>query len=198
MLFISAASFGDLLHCFSTFVRKMMSDNRLTYRIQIDGLRCFAIISVMIAHWIAWDTINPILNSAPWGNGVILFFVISGFLITNILLEQKQKIDTFKISQQHALKIFYLRRFFRIFPIYFLLLFFLYYIDYPNIRQNFIWFITYTSNILQGITNKDVGNLSHLWSLAVEEQFYIIWPLFIFFIPEKHLLKFFILTLYHF
>lgn len=149
----------------------------------------------MIGHWMAWETNNPILKNTPWGHGVILFFVISGFLITSILLNQKQQIAENKTSFGKAVKTFYIRRFFRIFPIYFLLLFYLYYIDYPKTREIFIWLITYTTNIYQGVTNEAIGNFGHFWSLAVEEQFYIFWPVLVFLIPKKHLIKFFIITI---
>jgi len=167
----------------------------MNYKIQIDGLRFFAIISVMIGHWMAWETENRILKHAPWGHGVILFFVISGFLITSILLNQKQQIEENKTSIGKALKTFYIRRFFRIFPIYYLLIFYLFYIDYPNTRELFVWLITYSTNIYQGITTEYIGNFSHFWSLAVEEQFYIIWPVLLFLVPQKHLMKFFIITI---
>lgn len=164
----------------------------MNYRIQIDGLRFVAVVSVLIAHWISWEAYNPILKHAPWHHGVTLFFVISGFLITNILLQQKQDIEERKTSIGKALKIFYIRRFFRIFPIYYLLIFYLFYINYPKARELMPWLVTYTTNIYQSITNEYVDRFNHMWSLAVEEQFYIFWPFLIFLIPRKHLLKFFL------
>lgn len=164
----------------------------MNYKIQIDGLRFFAIISVMIGHWIAWDAYNPIVKNVPWGHGVILFFVISGYLITEILLNEKYKLDNKKTTFGKSLKVFYIRRFFRIFPIYYLLIFFLFLIGYPKTRELFWWLVTYTSNIREGLTNEYVGNFNHFWSLAVEEQFYIIWPLLILLIPKKNLLKLFV------
>jgi peptidoglycan/LPS O-acetylase OafA/YrhL len=167
----------------------------VNYKIQIDGLRFFAIIGVMIAHWIAWDTNNPVLKYTPWGHGVILFFVISGYLITSILLNQKQQIEEKTRTFGQSIKTFYIRRFFRIFPIYYLLLFYLYSINYPKTRELFPWLVTYTTNIQQSIHNEPIGNFSHFWSLAVEEQFYLLWPFLIFAIPRKHLMKFFIVTM---
>lgn len=167
----------------------------MNYKIQIDGLRFFAIISVLIGHWISYDTRFLLIKHIPWAHGVILFFVISGFLITDILLNQKQKIDERKSTIAKSLKTFYIRRFFRIFPIYYLLIFFLFFINYPKARELFIWLVTYTSNIYEGLSGNYAGDFNHFWSLAVEEQFYIFWPLLIFIIPKKHLLKFFIVTL---
>ena len=85
--------------------------NNLSYFAQLDGIRCFAVISVIIGHWVAWDTENIILKNTPWGHGVILFFVLSGYLISNILFESKEKILINQISFIHSLKIFYTRRF---------------------------------------------------------------------------------------
>lgn len=167
----------------------------MNYKVQIDGLRFFAIISVMIGHWMSWETENPILKFTPWGHGVILFFVISGFLITGILLQQKDQVIEQRTTTGKALKTFYIRRFFRIFPIYYLLIFYLFYINYPETKKIFIWLVTYTTNIYQSITNETVGNFGHFWSLAVEEQFYIIWPVLLFLIPARHLIKFFIATM---
>ncbi len=166
-----------------------MNSSNLKYYSQIDGLRCFAIISVMIGHWISWDTTNIILKNTPWGHGVILFFVLSGYLITNILLELKEKINTGVISHSEGLKTFYFRRILRIFPIYYLLIFYLFYINYENTREVFPWLVTYTSNILQSKTGSFIGGFNHFWSLAVEEQFYLIWPFIILFVDLRKLIN---------
>lgn len=164
-----------------------MSSVNLKYYSQLDGIRCFAIISVMIGHWISWDSTNPILKNAPWGHGVILFFVLSGYLISNILFEQKEKIDSGEISIRESFKTFYIRRFLRIFPLYYLLIIYLYYINYSNTRELFPWLVTYTSNIKQNISGNYVGDFNHFWSLAVEEQFYILWPLLVFYLPKDRI-----------
>ena len=162
------------------------------YYKQLDSLRFLSVLSVMIGHWIAWDTENIIIKSIHWGNGVIFFFVLSGFLITDILLAQKIEIDLKKTTFLKGLKTFYIRRTLRIFPIYYIILFILYYHNYKNTREIFPYIATYTSNFLEAKTNAYIGDFNHLWSLAVEEQFYIFWPICIFFIPQKHILKFII------
>ncbi len=166
-----------------------MKEQRLHYFLQLDGLRCFAIIFVMIGHWISWESTNEFMKHAPWGHGVILFFVLSGYLISNILFEQKEKIDAGINTIKGSLATFYFRRSIRIFPIYYLLIFFLYYINFANTREIFPWLLTYTSNILQCITGEYTGNFNHFWSLAVEEQFYLIWPFIIFFVSPKKIFK---------
>ena len=125
----------------------------------------------------------------------MFFFVLSGFLITEILYNQKTEIESGNKTFFQSIKTFYIRRTLRIFPIYYLLIIFLFYINYKNTREIFHWLITYTSNILEAKTNNYVGDFNHFWSLAVEEQFYIIWPFFILLLPKKHLLKFILATI---
>lgn len=125
--------------------------------------------------------------------GVQLFFVLSGFLITSILLRMKDKLPV----REYFFK-FYGRRFFRIFPLYyfFLLLMFvitswLISVSYkPKIMQVFvgqIWYaILYVYDFFSAYHGFIPSHfLDHLWSLSVEEQFYIFWPLLIFLVPKK-------------
>lgn len=156
------------------------------YIIQLDGLRFFAVLMVMIAHWLQWQWTNPVLTKIPFVHGVTLFFVLSGFLITKILLENRDKYNNSDQNKLYLVKNFYVRRFIRIFPIYYLLIFGLLLFDYKNTRELFPWLITYTSNIYQSIHNIYVGDFNHFWSLAVEEQFYMFWPFIILFIKPKN------------
>jgi peptidoglycan/LPS O-acetylase OafA/YrhL len=77
---------------------------------QLDGIRCVAILSVIIGHWIAWDVQNVFVQNIPWSHGVLLFFVLSGYLITNILLSLKEKIEQGQTKVKKALFKFYIRR----------------------------------------------------------------------------------------
>lgn len=167
-----------------------LKDNHIP---QLDGLRFFAIASVMIAHWLQWRLYNPFLLAFPFGGGVILFYVLSGFLITKILLNYKK--DTVDSNHSSFLKNFYIRRFLRIFPIYYGLLILLYIMDYENTRELSPWLFSYSVNIYQSIYNEYIGCYSHFWSLSVEEQFYIFWPLLIVFINPKHFLKAIVATI---
>ncbi|MBP9690417.1 MAG: acyltransferase [Bacteroidia bacterium] len=162
----------------------MLHDNNRI--VQLDGLRFFAVVMVMFAHWMQWQWTNPILKVFPFTHGVTLFFVLSGFLITTILLKANQNIVTQKVSASKAIKQFYIRRSLRIMPMYYLLLVFLFFIDYKNIKEIFPWLVTYTSNIYQYINLTFIGDFNHFWSLAVEEQFYLFWPLMIVFLGRKH------------
>ncbi len=155
----------------------------------LDTLRAFAVFLVMIQHKGVWfdDTVTngrfiKEVLIPDGGFGVFLFFVLSGFLITTILLYQRSEDG----NRYHAVKNFFVRRALRIFPIYFLLLSFLYIINYPEIRTNILYHATYTTNILCYIKN-DWNSFSHAWTLSVEEQFYLLWPWLIIFTPSKWL-----------
>jgi peptidoglycan/LPS O-acetylase OafA/YrhL len=132
--------------------------------------------------------------------GVQLFFVLSGYLITGILLRMKAKLP----AREYFLK-FYERRFFRIFPLYYFYLFLMLGITTwaisvsykPNIMRVFvnqIWYgILYVYDFFSAYHGFVPSRfLDHLWSLSVEEQFYIFWPLLIFLVPEKLLKKLFL------
>ena len=147
--------------------KKIHLDN--IYFKQLDGLRCIAVMSVLICHWVRYHFVMLI----PFGSmGVNLFFVISGFLITRILLISKD--ENGDRSMASPMKKFYIRRTLRIFPIYYLTIFFLFLVNFPAIRENVAWLLTYTFNIklsFQGVWEMDkMHHLLHLWSLSVEEH----------------------------
>ncbi len=160
---------------------------------QLDSVRALAVILVMVHHWFPEDYF---LNIFPNGAlGVNVFFVLSGFLITRILLEQKKKAEQKSEPKLSLVGNFIMRRSIRIFPIYYLLLFVLFLLDYPEFRKNAVYYLTYTSNFLFYSEQNFLGYLSHVWSLAVEEQFYLFWPWLMLYIPKKflpYLIAFFI------
>jgi peptidoglycan/LPS O-acetylase OafA/YrhL len=156
------------------------------YLIQLDALRAIAITGVLFAHHLppSW-WINSTLQ---WGGtGVRLFFVISGFLITGILLRARERVSTGKETIGGALKTFYIRRALRIFPIYYLVLAIAYAADTPPVRESIFWHLAYATNFYASIHNTWPGEIAAFWSLAVEEQFYLIWPCFILLCPQKWL-----------
>ncbi len=122
--------------------------------------------------------------SLGW-TGVILFFVISGFLITGILLDAKARPNYFRN--------FYLRRALRILPIYYLTFFAVSIFAWQQ-RQpmgDFVYYFSYTQNYLLGITDFQPQfpiMLNHTWSLAIEEQFYLLWPLAVYRLGKRQLL----------
>ena len=117
--------------------------------------------------------------------GVNLFFCISGFLITGILLDTR---GNHAVPVGDKLKIFYARRFLRIFPLYYLVIFFLLLISVPY-RPFFKYDFFYTSNIYYAFLGDfPASPAPQFWSLAMEEQFYLLWPMLIYLIPADRVL----------
>lgn len=157
----------------------------MNYRADIDGLRAIAVLSVVIFH--------AFPARLPGGFiGVDIFFVISGFLISTIIFSE--------VSQnQFSLKNFYIRRIRRLFPALILVMLFVlgvgWFMLFPDEYQQLGKYIaSSTLFVTNFIIFDDVGYfdnaaetkpLLHLWSLAVEEQFYIIWPLLIIIVWKK-------------
>jgi len=159
----------------------------MTYYKQLDGLRAIAIIAVMISHWLERSISIEVLKNLPYGSGVTLFFVLSGFLITKILLDFKEKNRIAGTGNLRSIKAFYIRRSLRIFPIYYLTIILLLIFGFGEIKTLFPWLATYTTNIYMTTNSTYLGPFTHFWSLAVEEQFYLFWVPIIIFIPKKYL-----------
>ena len=150
----------------------------------LDHLRAVAIILVLLFHYQLWfshpDWTNWFLQIG-W-TGVDLFFVLSGFLISTQLFAQIKK------GKQVSIKEFYIKRFFRIIPIYFF--FIAIYFSFPFFREKEalppLWkFITFTQNF--GTDTSKFGTFSHVWSLCVEEHFYLFFPFILIFLLKKNL-----------
>ncbi|MEC4888415.1 MAG: acyltransferase [Nitrospira sp.] len=153
---------------------------------QLDSLRFFAVLGVMVAH--NWD--SRLLGDVDWaGNGVRLFFVLSGFLITGILLDCRRLADDSRQSPMYFIRQFYARRSLRIFPIYYILIAVLVVLGVQPADDIWPWMVTFTTNIYITIHNAWIGKMGHLWSLAVEEQFYLLWPWIVLFASRKWLLR---------
>lgn len=136
----------------------------------------------MTAHWIPGSPLNRIPNGFI---GVTFFFVLSGYLISSNLLYMKRSIITGQLSTGRALGIFYIRRSLRILPLYFFAILAVYFVARPMFEGNVAWYLTYVPNILMYRSDHWPGMLSHFWSLGVEEQFYLVWPLLIFTVQWK-------------
>lgn len=162
----------------------------------LDGLRGIAIIAVLLYHFGVGLTFvgfeaNALIRVMMMGwAGVDLFFVLSGFLITGILYDAK--------GDPHYFRNFYMRRSLRIFPIYFLcigLMFIAVQILPPlnNDQQDgFIYPLTFTTNLAVAFTAdwyEIPVILAHYWSLAIEEQFYLVWPAVVLFTPRDWLMR---------
>ena len=143
----------------------------------------------MMAHWAPDNPINRVPNGFI---GVTFFFVLSGYLISSNLLYLKRSIMSGELSTGKALRIFYIRRTLRIFPLYFFVILAVYFAAKPMFEGNVAWYLTYLPNILMYNSDHWPGMLSHFWSLGVEEQFYLIWPLLIFTVGWKWMRPMFI------
>ncbi len=155
------------------------------YMPQLDSLRAFAVLLVIIAHWLPRDNfLNRYNNNGI--SGVTLFFVLSGFLITGILLKSKEEIDK-GLPVSRAFKTFYIRRALRIFPLYYLVISLAWIFNESGIRGSFHWHFFYASNYYFWMKWDWQAHLSHLWSLSEEEQFYLFWPAILFWVPTRKL-----------
>lgn len=142
--------------------------SKLGYVPALDGLRALAIAMVFSGHLTGW----PVGGAG----GVTLFFVLSGFLITSLLLEE------YTVSGRIGLRSFYARRARRLFPALAVMLLAYLVLDaviyHANGLSRVAEYGLYGGNIYMAVTQHPFGTtgLDHLWSLAEEEQFYLVWP----------------------
>lgn len=164
----------------------------------LDGVRGLAILLVLIHHCVYLSGIDRtvrldrhvfMLADSMW-LGVDLFFVLSGFLITGILFDAKRS--------SHYFRNFYGRRVLRIFPLYYGFLTIVWVISITNISgeigQSFPdtqgWYWLYLSNIQVALFGWQAPEqIGHFWSLAVEEQFYLLWPWIVWSLSRKQLMR---------
>ncbi len=165
---------------------------------ELDGIRGIALLAVMLSHGgpliIRGGVLSKIIvySMVPGWSGVELFFVLSGFLITGILLKTK--------TAENYFSSFYARRFLRIFPIYYFALTVGLLVaahnswwnaQLPPLMKTRIAYYFYLQNwpIFWKHHLFMLGSpFGHFWSLAVEEQFYLVWPLVIWLLPERAIL----------
>lgn len=153
----------------------------LKYYPQLDVLRVVAVLLVLLQHY----TNYSIVGEMQFGRmGVQLFFVLSGFLITRILLFQRDQAS----SNFQKWKTFFIRRLLRIFPLYYFVIIFMVLVGSEQAATTFWWNFFYLSNVNMVLQDQWVGHMSHLWSLSVEEHFYLFWPLLILFVSSKRIL----------
>ena len=176
---------------------------KLNYRNEIDGLRAIAILGVILYHAEFFFLDNKIFTGGYIG--VDIFFVISGYLITSIIFKE------LKTTQNFSLKNFFFRRAKRILPALFFMIFasiffaWIYltpknFLEYSNSIISSIFFYSnyffYFQDLIYNSEDSLLKPLLHTWSLAVEEQFYIIFPIVIIFsynIIKNNLIKYFLI-----
>lgn len=165
----------------------------------LDGLRFLCFLSVFFFHsfhtdldYIKTTDIYHFIKRDIFGNGnlgVNFFFVLSGFLITYLLIEEK------KLNGQIDIRKFWFRRILRIWPLFYLCVILGFFIfpflktafgQQPNETASILYYLTFTNNfdlIKKGLP--DASILAVLWSVAVEEQFYFVWPIILYLLPIK-------------
>jgi peptidoglycan/LPS O-acetylase OafA/YrhL len=151
---------------------------------QLDALRTFAVFAVMIHHFWPEATLNLPLGFV----GVQLFFVLSGFLITGILWPAREAVQSGRWPAPTVFGRFYARRVLRIFPLFYGTLAVLFVVGISDVRDSWIWHVSYLSNVHFAMLGWFPLHISHLWSLAVEEQFYLVWPFVVVLTPTRFLL----------
>lgn len=161
----------------------LQKNSSISYMVHLDGIRAFAVGGVILEHWVsgmprAIREVVDYLDLGAWG--VECFFVLSGFLITQLLLHAKAKGQTLGTALGH----FYARRALRIFPAYYLVLL-LGVLFHPEFREYAGWHVFYLGNLYPLWHDTFVPVGGHFWSLAVEEQFYLVWPLVVLLLPTR-------------
>jgi len=189
----------------------MLSDqNKKIFFSNLDGLRFIAFMAVFLDHsGDAWTT--NFLKAKNWsyhyvhfiltlaGSGVSLFFVLSGFLITYLIIKEKETNGHFNLL------FFYIRRILRIWPLYYLVLLLNFtafawlcrYMSWQTTAYDPVQLVLFLTNFnILEIKKAGIGHHSVIhptWSVAIEEQFYLVWPL-IFFAPLKKFYKYLFLA----
>jgi peptidoglycan/LPS O-acetylase OafA/YrhL len=159
----------------------------------LDGVRGLAILSVLITHLFPrfpdsgiGAVGNQLITAGAFG--VDLFFALSGFLVTGTLIDSKKQPKYFRE--------FYAKRLLRLFPVYYLYLAIValavpavqrvLHSHMPCYKGHWMWFVMYASNLKPNRSTTDPF-LGHFWSLAVEEQFYMFWPVIVRFLSRRQL-----------
>lgn len=164
-------------------------DRTSDYQPQFDGLRALAVLTVMVDHFTADVPNFPLPDWIHLGaTGVRLFLVLSGYFITASLRRARDRMETTNLSAGRTIGAFYWRRFLRITPAYFVFAAIAIIFNLGAIRDNWPWVFTGTVNWMIAWKNQWPLTISHLWSICVQEQFYLFWPLLILFLPRRWML----------
>lgn len=154
----------------------------------LDGLRGLAAFMVVVSH-----TLIP--NTDIGGLSVFLFFILSGYLITRILIRSREQIEANRATISSELKRFWINRALRIFPAYyvwlgvFLIVDHIYYQD--QTINHLVWYLVYAQNFLVAFKTLTWDDFTHTWSLAVEQQFYVFFaPLVLVVAGRRHVALF--------
>lgn len=182
--------------------KTIMSNEKLYFK-NLDSIRFIAALMVFLQHAVSpsyqylpikntfWEKL--LITMSNGGTGVSIFFVLSGFLITYLLISE------YELNSKISIKNFYIRRLLRIWPLYFLVVAFSFLI-YPFLKSligmnnplgsNFLYHLTFLSNfdvinIEKHCFGSDAMSQNITWSVSIEEQFYLFWPLIFMFLPKR-------------
>ncbi|MEZ5405649.1 MAG: acyltransferase [Verrucomicrobiia bacterium] len=156
---------------------------RSRYQPQLDGLRAVAVLVILLDH-----NYTPVAEFLHLGLlGVRLFFVMSGYLITHTLLGLRKKIDARSLPLTGAFTDFYARRFLRILPAYYVAIALGVILGFPQVQGSLIWPLTFLTNFWISLRGEWPPMVSHFWSIAVQEQFYLLWPCIILIVSRTYL-----------
>ncbi len=147
--------------------------------VALDGLRGLAVICVLFEHF----TYNEVIRSfSPGAVGVKTFFVLSGFLITGVLLDLRRKLPVAEAARR-----FFARRLRRLGPAFVTALVLAAGFGLANVARDWPWHVTYLSNV-QVWWQGNWSGAGHFWTLALEQQFYLIWFPVVVVLPRRWLL----------
>jgi peptidoglycan/LPS O-acetylase OafA/YrhL len=151
---------------------------------QLDGWRAFAVLGVMWLHWAPPEWRGPL----PFEIGLFFFLTLTGFLITRILLREKSAGEASAGSWRGAAyRGFQKRRALRILIPCYAAMLFAWIVGAPDIREHPLPYLTHTVNFHIARMPGWPSGTSHYWTLAIQQQFYLLWPLVIYFTPRRAL-----------
>lgn len=162
------------------------------YMVQLDALRAFSVLAVMYHHLA--PALFPGLSLAAWA-AVRLFFVLSGFLVTGILLRARDAVDAGQGTAGAALRRFHVRRMLRILPVYYGVILGLALFNAGEVRETLWWHLAFLSNVKFVIDGWHHAYIGQFWFLAAQEQFYLFWPLLMLTLPRRWLLPVILVTI---
>ncbi|RYD23688.1 MAG: acyltransferase [Verrucomicrobiaceae bacterium] len=153
--------------------------------VQLDGLRAIAMLAICWDHWCppGWPRVFPF--------EIFLFFflVLTGYLITGSLLRERDRADARGTPWKlEALKTYQIRRGLRILAPYYAALALAWLVWAPDVHAAPGWYVFHVSNIHMAMLGYWPQGTNHFWSLSIQQQFYLIWPFVIWFLPRKCLL----------
>jgi peptidoglycan/LPS O-acetylase OafA/YrhL len=149
---------------------------------EIEGLRALACLAVILSHCLPPSGL--FLRILPLGAlGVQFFLALSGFLVTRLTLQARDRALARPEHRGQWLRSFYARRALRMLPPYYLLIAVLWLLDYGMLRETVHWHLLCLTNLWRAATG--IAFLNHLWVVSVEMQYYLVWPVLLFAIPAR-------------